>query len=144
MRIRDILEAKGCAVVTARPFEDIAILAHLLMDEKIGAVIVTGDNEEIVGIISERDVIHGLAKHGMDLLLMPVSKLMTRRVRSCTPEDSVKDVMQVMTRFRIRHLPVMDDGRLVGIVSIGDVVKNRLDDMKMEANVLRDIAIARR
>jgi len=114
------------------------------MDESIGAVIVMGDEAEIVGIISERDVIHGLAQHGMDLLKVPVSKLMTRPVRTCTPEDGVKDAMQVMTRFRIRHLPVIDDGRLAGIVSIGDVVKNRLDDMKMEANVLRDIAIARR
>jgi CBS domain-containing protein len=144
MNIRDILATKGNCVITARPSEKIDTLAHRLRDERIGAVIVSGEGDAIVGIISERDVVHGLAEYGVELLAMSVSELMTRQVKSCRPDDSVKDVMQMMTQFRIRHLPVLDDGRLMGIVSIGDVVKNRLEDMGMEANVLRDIAIARR
>lgn len=144
MRIKDILATKGGRVVTVPPSERIDVLAHRLRAERIGAVIVSGEDETTVGIISERDVVHGLAEFGVELLTMPVSKLMTRHVKSCTPDDSVKDVMQMMTQFRIRHLPVMDEGRLIGIVSIGDVVKNRLEDMGMEANLLRDIAIARR
>ena len=144
MRIKDILATKGGRVVTVPPSERIDVLAHRLRAERISAVIVSGEDETTVGIISERDVVHGLAEYGAELLAMSVSKLMTRHVKSCTPDDSVKDVMQMMTQFRIRHLPVMDEGRLIGIVSIGDVVKNRLEDMGMEANLLRDIAIARR
>ena len=144
MRIKDILVTKGSRVVTAPASERIDALAHRLRAERIGAVIVSGEDETTVGIISERDVVHGLAEYGAELLTMPVSKLMTRHVKSCTPDDSVKDVMQMMTQFRIRHLPVIDEGQLIGIVSIGDVVKNRLEDMGMEANLLRDIAIARR
>jgi len=144
MNITDILATKGNRVITARPSEKIDTLAHRLRDERIGAVIVSGEDDAIIGIISERDVVHGLAEYGVDLPAMSVSELMTRQVRSCRPDDSVKEVMQMMTQYRIRHLPVLDGGRLMGIVSIGDVVKNRLEDMGMEANVLRDIAIARR
>jgi CBS domain-containing protein len=96
------------------------------------------------GIISERDLAYGLAAYGDRLPSMRVSELMTRVVILCTPEDTIAEVMTVMTQRRIRHLPVKDGGRLVGIISIGDVLKHRLGEMQLEANVLRDVAIARR
>ena len=98
----------------------------------------------MVGIISERDLAYGLATYGDKLLSMCVSELMTKAVIVCTPEDSIAEVMNVMTQQRIRHLPVKDGEQLIGIISIGDVLKNRLGEMQLEANVLRDIAIARR
>ncbi len=144
MRVRDILRGKRDGVITARPYERIDTLAHRLKNEGIGAVIVSGDGETMMGIISERDVVRGIADHGVEVLEMTVSDLMTRQVKTCTPRDGVKDLMAKMTRLRIRHLPVVDQGRIIGMISIGDVLKSRLEDMEMEANVLRDIAIARR
>ena len=142
MRVSEILTAKGAAVTTVRPHETIDALTHRLRLEKIGSAVVSSDGTHIEGIISERDVVRGLAEHREALLAMSVSDLMTVSVATCTPDDSVKDVMRTMTQRRIRHLPVTEDGTLVGIVSIGDVVKNRLDDMELEANVLRDSLIA--
>ncbi|MGI9381585.1 MAG: CBS domain-containing protein [Methyloligellaceae bacterium] len=143
MQVKSILKAKGSRVVTVSPLTTIDALAHRLRLENIGAVIVSSDGASVDGIISERDVLRGLAEHGADLLAMSVVDLMTRGVQTCRPDADVKEVMRLMTQKRIRHLPVVDGGRLLGIVSIGDVVKNRLDDMEMEANVLRDYAIAR-
>jgi CBS domain-containing protein len=97
----------------------------------------------VIGIITERDIVHGLAARGAALLEMPVSLLMTREPITCTPDDDVTTVMARMTRFRVRHLPVVVDGRLAGIVSIGDVVKSRLDELQTEANVLREAFLAR-
>ena len=143
MQVKSILKAKGTRVITVAPHTTIDALAHRLRLENIGAVVVSSDGVTVDGIISERDVLRGLAEHGTELLVMPVEALMTHGVQTCTPEADVKDVMRLMTQKRIRHLPVVNGDRLVGIVSIGDVVKNRLDDMEMEANVLRDYAIAR-
>ena len=142
MRVSEILNAKGASVTTVRPHETIDALTHRLRLEKIGSAVVSADGARIDGIISERDVVRGLAEHREALLAMTVSDLMTASVATCGPDDSVKDVMRTMTQRRIRHLPVTEAGRLVGIVSIGDVVKNRLDDMELEANVLRDSLIA--
>ena len=116
--------------------------AEALAADDIGALVVLREGG-LAGIISERDVVRGLAERGPRILDMQVSELMTRDVVSCAPRDTVKQVMAEMTRRRIRHLPVIAEGVLCGIVSIGDVVKNRLDEMETETNVLREVYIAR-
>jgi CBS domain-containing protein len=144
MKVADILKTKGSAVKTVRPDETAKVFAEHLRNERIGAMIVSRDGSTLEGIISERDLAYGLAAYGDRLPSMRVSELMTRVVILCTPEDTIAEVMTVMTQRRIRHLPVKDGGRLVGIISIGDVLKHRLGEMQLEANVLRDVAIARR
>ncbi|MBI2587077.1 MAG: CBS domain-containing protein [Rhodospirillales bacterium] len=143
MTVANILNEKGTKVATARPHETIGTLVHKLKLENIGAVVVSQDGKRVDGIISERDIVRGLAAHGAELLSMRIDKLMIRDVLTCAPGDSVKDVMQTMTTRRVRHLPVVENGKMVGLVSIGDVVKNRLQDVEMEARVLRDYITAR-
>ncbi|MGH6661698.1 MAG: CBS domain-containing protein [Rhodospirillales bacterium] len=143
MTVQNILNEKGTKVATVRPHETIGTLVHKLKLENIGAVVVSQDGKRVDGIISERDIVRGLAAHGAELLAMRVDKLMIRDVLTCAPEDSVKDVMQTMTSRRVRHLPVVVKGKMVGVVSIGDVVKDRLQDVEMEARVLRDYITAR-
>ena len=142
MKVEGILRSKGTNVVTANPSATVASIVQRLHQKRIGAIVVT-ENGRVLGMISERDVVRGLADHGPAILDRQVADLMTRTVHSCSRDDSVKHLMSEMTRKRIRHLPVIDDGVLCGIVSIGDVVKNRLDEVEMEANVLRDAYIAR-
>lgn len=144
MKVADILSVKGNRVMTVGPNESISRLAHRLRLEKVGAMIVSEDGKKIDGIISERDIAIGLAEHGAALPELHVSNLMTRGVITCSPDDSIADISRIMTQRRVRHLPVKDKDQLVGVVSVGDVVKYRLDEMEMEANVLRDYAIARR
>ncbi len=105
-------------------------------------MIVSEHGSSIDGIISERDVAHGLAEHGSDLLNLKVSDLMTKAVVTCSSGDNIADIAKTMTQRRIRHLPVKDGADLVGVISVGDVVKHRMDEMQLEANVLRDYAIA--
>jgi CBS domain-containing protein len=143
MKVADILSAKGSRVSIVRPSETIITLANRLQAERVGAMIVSEDGKKIDGIISERDVTHGVAEHGADLLNLHVAELMTRGVITCSPSDTIADIARKMTLHRVRHLPVQANGELIGIVSIGDVLKYRLDEMEMEANVLRDYAIAR-
>lgn len=138
MRVAQILEAKGHRVVTTRLDAKIAELARTLTLERIGAAVVTGDEGTVVGIISERDIVHGLSERGADLLNMRVGDLMTRAVVTCRPEQSLEDIMREMTSSHIRHLPVLQDGEMVGIISIGDVVKNRLEELEKESGALRD------
>lgn len=107
-------------------------------------MIVSKDGESLEGIISERDVAYGLAKHGAALSELRVSDLMTRSVITCAPEDSIGEVARIMMLQRIRHLPVKDGAKLVGVISIGDVLKSRISEIELEANVLRDMAIAHR
>ncbi len=138
MDVASILKSKGKNVVTARPDAKIAEVVRELKDERIGALVVSEDNIEVLGIISERDIVRGLADHGLDLLDMRVDKLMTREVFTCAPTDRTSQLMATITERRIRHLPVIENGVLCGIVSIGDVVKVRLDEIESEANALRD------
>ncbi|MGH6952762.1 MAG: CBS domain-containing protein [Alphaproteobacteria bacterium] len=138
-----ILSAKGTKVSTVRPDSTISAVVRRLKLEGIGALVVTGDDGTVLGLISERDIVHGLADHGADLERMRVSELMARAVPTCRGSDSIQHLMSEMTRRRVRHLPVVDGGQLGGIVSIGDVVKNRLEEMEMEVNVLRDYIAAR-
>src|SRR4030095_10627960 len=105
------------------PGATIAAITRLLAQHRIGAVLVTDEQEQVVGIISERDIVSGLAAHGGGVMQMTVADLMTRDVLRCQPEDTIADIMGVMTARRVRHLPVIEDGRLAGLVSIGDVVK---------------------
>ncbi len=145
MNVAALLKAKGSRVVTTRRESSIQTLLRRMALERIGALIVTGPGDErIVGIISERDIVRGLAEHGAAVLNMRVSDLMTHTVKTCAPHDSMKHVMTVMTRGRIRHLPVVDGSGLCGIVSIGDVVKYRLEEMELEVNVLRDACMVGR
>ena|SRR5512138_2204938 len=139
MTVAAILKAKGSHVETTRPDTTLYTVAWELKSKNIGAlVVVSEDRTQILGIISERDYLHALIEHGAQLVALPVSKVMTTAVLTCTPDDRVTAVMARMTRHRVRHLPVVDAGRLAGIVSIGDVVKYRLDDLELEANILRE------
>jgi len=143
MKVAAILKAKGAHVETTRPDTSLYTVVWDLKRKGIGAFVVTDDGTTVLGMISERDIVHGLAEHGTKLLAIPVSQAMTSPVVTCTPEDSVTAVMARMTRYRVRHLPVVEDGRLAGIVSIGDVVKHRLDEVEMEANILREALMIR-
>ncbi len=141
MSVASILKAKGAKVETTRPDTSLYTLVWDLKLKGIGALVVSEDSTTILGLISERDIVRGLTEHGTKLLGLPVSHLMTSPVVTCTPEDSITAVMAQMTRYRVRHLPVVEGGKLCGIVSIGDVVKHRLDELQMEANILREILI---
>ena len=107
-------------------------------------LIVTRDGKTVEGIVSERDVAWGLTEHGADLLNLHVTDLMTRSVVTCSPDDTIATIASIMTERRLRHLPVLSNGELVGVVSIGDVVKYRLEEMQLEANILRDYAVVHR
>lgn len=143
MLVSDILRDKGTDVKTVRSDDTALCLAKRLKSDRVGAMVVSDDGVSLDGIISERDLAYGLAAHGSSLYSVPVSQLMTKAVVTCSHHDTVAHVMQVMTQRRIRHLPVKDGDRLIGLVSIGDVLKHRVGEIQMEANVLRDYAIAR-
>ena len=142
MSIQSILDHKGSKVVTIAPDTRVGAAAHRLRLEQIGAIIVVTSDGRIEGILSERDIVHGLTEHGAAVTDLPVSALMSRNVHTCRPTAEIRDVMRLMTLHRIRHVPVVENGVLRGIVSIGDVVKSRLEDMELETNVLRDYAVA--
>lgn len=142
MTVQAILKHKGNKVITLPPDTKVGIVAHRLRLERIGAIVISDDGRKIRGIISERDIIHGLTEHGAHVVDLPASTLMSPHVQSCGPEASIADVMRMMINHRIRHVPVVAGGALIGIVSIGDVVKSRLEDMELETNVLRDYAVA--
>lgn len=143
MKVQEMLARKGSKVVTTRPDATISTAIRMLKLEGIGALAVSSDGADLQGILSERDIVHALVVHGDELLQMRVADIMTTAVKTCTAEDNIKHVMAEMTRSRIRHLPVTEAGKLCGIISIGDVVKNRLEDLETEANVLRDYIVAR-
>jgi signal-transduction protein with cAMP-binding, CBS, and nucleotidyltransferase domain len=143
MKIRDVLRKKGHQVITIEPHQPVKVLVHRLTLKNIGAMVVSGDDQEtICGIVSERDVIRAFSKYGIETQNILVSELMTRDVTTCVLEDNIKTVMGTMTQKRIRHIPVEEDRQLVGLVSIGDMVKSRMEEMQLEANVLRDHVIA--
>ena len=144
MKVSDILQVKGPAVKTVRPHTSARELSVQLRAEQIGAMIVSNDGKSIDGLVSERDLAYALAAHGEELPKLTVSRLMTKVVVVCSPEDSITKVMKLMTQRRVRHLPVKKGDQLVGIISIGDVLKHRLDEVELEANVMRDYAVAAR
>lgn len=137
MNVETILQHKGRAVATIRPVDTVTAAVDALISGNIGALVASEDGAAVNGIISERDIVHALAEHGSGLLALTVAEVMTRPAVTCDPSESVGELMAEMTNRRIRHFPVVDDGRLVGIVSIGDLVKSRLDEIEYEAHSMR-------
>ena len=138
MIVKNILANKSGDVITINPTTDIVAAAKLLAERGIGALVVLGVDHRIVGILSERDIVQALAEHGAALLSEPASQIMTREVKTCSEDDTIEDLMGRMTAGRFRHLPVVKQERLIGIVSIGDVVKSRVEEINRETKTLRD------
>lgn len=136
MRISDVIRRKGDEVVTLRSDATVRRLVEVLEEHHIGAVVVSDDGSTVSGIVSERDVVRHLHTEGVAVLDAPVAEIMTSDVHTCAPEDDIEDLAQVMTDRRFRHIPVVSNGALVAIVSIGDVVKGRIDDLKTERDHL--------
>ena len=138
MTVAAIIAQKGRDVVTIEPGRSMAEAADLLAARRIGAVLVIGEGERLVGILSERDVVRAVASKGVAGLQEPVSRHMTEKVMTCTGATTMSDLMTMMTGGKFRHVPVLEDGRIGGIVSIGDVVKRRLAEMEGETRAMRD------
>ena len=145
MIVRALLKAKQSnEVATTTADQTVGETAKLLHRWRIGATLVVDQQGAIVGIISERDILRGLAEHGGKVETLPTAELMTRSVMTCSPDDTIEQIMGMMTNKRIRHLPVMEDGKLVGIITIGDVVKSRMEEATMQVDQLRDYVMAGR
>jgi len=139
--VETILRQKGTDVATIEPDASIRRAADWLHVKNIGALVVTS-GKAVLGLISEREIVHAFSRYGEAATLMPVKEVMQYGVTTVSPDESVTRVMQLITRHRVRHMPVLRDGNLVGIISIGDVVKHRLEDLECETNVLRDAYMA--
>ncbi len=137
MTIAAILRQKGSAVTEVSPTALISDVAILLSDRRIGAVLVRDTAQQLMGIVSERDIVHSLARHGGEALQMTAGQLMTRNLQTATPSTTVAEAMALMTTGRFRHLPVLDHGALVGLISIGDVVKSRIEQQAQEVDSLK-------
>ena len=138
MTVKAILSRKGRDVVTIAPSATLSEAAKLLGERRIGAVVVTGADHRVAGILSERDIVRMLAERGPAALDDNVGAVMTRKVTTCTEADTVAFIMERMTEGKFRHLPVVEQGKLVGVISIGDVVKHRLQEMEQEQAALKD------
>ncbi len=138
MNVAAILRQKGRAVTTASPGATLLEIANKLAAKRIGAIVIVGARGEVAGIVSERDIIRELTNRGQACLTQPVEETMTRQVVACAETDTLDELMAMMTARRFRHLPVVTDGALVGIVSIGDVVKHHVAEVEMEATAMRD------
>ena len=138
MTVASVLSEKGREVVTADAGTALSAITETLSARRIGAIVITEPDGRVCGIISERDVVRGIADNGIEILDQPVSVCMTRKVVSCGEKDTINHVMAVMTQHRFRHLPVIVDGRLTGIISIGDVVKRRMEQIERDAEELRN------
>ena len=143
MSVESILKQKGTDVTTITPGATIKRAADWLRVKNIGCLVVT-DGEQVLGLISEREIVHAFSHYGEAAAVMPVKEIMRHGVITVFPDESINRVMNLMTRHRVRHMPVLRDGKLAGIISIGDVVRHRLDDLELETNVLRDAYIAAR
>lgn len=137
MNILEVIRRKGSDVLSIAPDASVGELVALLHEKNVGALVCL-EGKRLVGIVSERDVMHGLAEHGAELMSRPVSSIMTAEVETCVMGDKLEDLATKMTELRIRHLPVLEDGELKGIVSIGDVVRQRLEDLQAERDNLID------
>ena len=143
MSVESILRKKGTGVATIAPDISVKRAADLLRAKNIGALVVTRENA-ILGLVSEREIVDAISRHSETATSMPVSEIMQHGAITVSPAETVSRVMNLMTRHHVRHMPVIHDGKLAGMISIGDVVKNRLDDLELETNVLRDAHIASR
>jgi CBS domain-containing protein len=137
MNVASILKLKGRQVATARPDTTLLEITTKLSQRRIGAMVIVGENGHVAGIVSERDVIRAIAEGGPEALNQAVSTVMTQNVVSCSEKSAIDELMELMTEGRFRHLPVMEAGSLVGIISIGDVVKNHVAEVEMEVSSLR-------
>jgi CBS domain-containing protein len=137
MSVSHILGVKGRSVITATSKETVQSTAQKLSQHRIGAVVVVDDKEGIAGIVSERDIVRALAEHGAKSMAMPVSGIMSKTVRTCKVGDSETELMTLMTTHRIRHLPVVEGGKLAGMISIGDIVKFRIEAIEREAEEMK-------
>ena len=140
MNVKAILAAKklGGDIISIEPTADLATAAKLLSKHRIGSVVILGAGERLVGILSERDIVRALSEQGAGALALPVGQVMTRDVATCGEDDTVASIMERMTAGRFRHMPVVANGRLVGLISIGDVVKQRVDEIEGESEAMRD------
>lgn len=138
MNVAAILKVKGRSVATAPPEDTVETVAQKLASRKIGAIIIVGDGGHVNGIISERDIIRVVAEKGASALLRPVSEVMTKNVMTCNSSSTIDQMMSIMTQGRFRHVPVIEDGALIGIISIGDVVKHHIAEVEMEVTAMRD------
>ncbi len=151
MKVAEILKAKNRPVVTAKPDTELSAVMQLMKLENIGCVVLSENGEHADGIVSVRDIVYAMAGYerkkrkldGSAFLKLPVSQIMTRKVTTCLPGDNLKQVMKLMTRWHYLHVPVLEDRKLCGIISIDDVVKYGVAEMELEAQVLRDTLIAR-
>jgi CBS domain-containing protein len=137
MAVAQILKLKGRSVITASADDTVQAVSQVLAEKRIGAVVIVDGRGGIAGIVSERDVVRMLARHGAKALDMAVRDVMTQKVRTCTPADSEAELMSLMTVNRIRHLPVLENGKLAGMISIGDVVKFRMEAIEHEAEEMK-------
>jgi CBS domain-containing protein len=142
MHVHQILRQKSNEVISTAPTTTTLDAARILNERRIGALLVISTDGVVEGILSERDMVRGIAENGANCLNRPISDLMTRRVKVCSPDDTIDQVMKSMTDGRFRHLPVMDNGRIVGLISIGDVVKYRIEEVEYEANAMRQYIAA--
>jgi CBS domain-containing protein len=142
MFVSDILSQKGGLVFTVTPGTTLAQIAQQLSTRRIGSVLVMADAERVAGIVSERDLVRALSSHGDKALELEAREVMTRNVQTCHPDDPIEWVMEVMTRGRFRHLPVLDHDELIGLISIGDVVKARLEEARHETEALKAYIVA--
>jgi CBS domain-containing protein len=138
MIVRSIIQAKGRDVVTIAPVASLDAAAKLLAERRIGALVVLGADDRVVGILSERDIVRVLAERGAAVLQEQVAQVMTRKVATCSLDETIDSIMERMTAGKFRHVPVIEQDHLVGIVSIGDVVKHRMLEIEQESAALRD------
>jgi CBS domain-containing protein len=138
MTVKAILENKGRDVVSIAPTATLEEAIEMLVRHKIGALVVLGPEQRLIGMLSERDIVRAFSEEGAAVLKKPLSQVMTRKVSTCTEADTVSVLMEQMTHGKFRHVPVVEQDRLVGIISIGDVVKDRLHEIEREAEALRD------
>ena len=138
MNVKNILAAKGGSVISIEPTATLATAVKTLADHKIGALLVLGPDRRMVGILSERDIVRVLAERGASVLEQPLAQVMTRKVVTCSQSETIGGIMERMTRGKFRHVPVLEQEQVVGVVSIGDVVKYRLQEIESESAALRD------
>jgi CBS domain-containing protein len=138
MHVKNILSVKGSNVLSIEPTATLEIAVRTLAQHKIGALLVLGPDQRIIGILSERDIVRVLAEQGASALTQPLAQVMTRKVFTCSPSEPIGVIMERMTAGKFRHVPVIDQDQVVGVVSIGDVVKYRLQEMEHESAALRD------
>jgi CBS domain-containing protein len=138
MNVKAILAAKGGDIICIEPTADLAAAAKLLSAHRIGAVLIRGAGGRLAGILSERDIVRALAEHGAGALALPVGQVMTRTVATCGEDDTVATIMERMTAGKFRHMPVVAMDNLMGLISIGDVVKQRVEEVEQESEAMRD------